>query len=285
MDTELAHTFLAVVMAGSFAEAAEKLCVTQSTVSARIQRLEQQLGARLFIREKSGSVLTSAGKRFQRHAIVLTRTVENARQDAGTASGFRDHLAIGGRLGLWEGLLTSWLAGFVARMPDVSIRSFVGFEEDLMQALIDGRMDIAVMYTPQVRPGLEIERLFDDHLVMVSTHPTLSSSPGPDYVHVDWGPEFLTQHQRTFPAYSGSRLIVNMGWLGVEYLMHAGGTGYFPLRTVQAHVSAGRLHRVPAPAFLLPAYMCYSAREDSGAFQTALESLRHVATLARGELA
>ena len=50
MDTELARTFLVVVAAGSFVEAAHRLHVTQSTVSTRIQRLEETLGAELFVR-------------------------------------------------------------------------------------------------------------------------------------------------------------------------------------------------------------------------------------------
>ena len=53
MDTELARTFLAVVSAGNFVSAAERLHVTQSTVSARIHTLETSLGSRLFVRDLS----------------------------------------------------------------------------------------------------------------------------------------------------------------------------------------------------------------------------------------
>ena len=54
MDTELARTFLAVVSAGNFISAADRLHVTQSTVSARIHALEEQLGCTLFVRNKGG---------------------------------------------------------------------------------------------------------------------------------------------------------------------------------------------------------------------------------------
>ena len=75
MDTELARTFLAVVATGSFVGAAQRLHVTQSTVSVRIQRLEQSLGAELFVRNKGGAVLTPAGRQFQRHAGAGDRMV------------------------------------------------------------------------------------------------------------------------------------------------------------------------------------------------------------------
>src|ERR1039458_3806933 len=89
MDTELARTFLAVIAGGSFVGAAQRLDVTQSTVSTRIQRLEETLGAELFVRNKAGTTLTPAGRQFQRHAALLTRTVEQARQEVGVVSGFR----------------------------------------------------------------------------------------------------------------------------------------------------------------------------------------------------
>src|SRR5579872_5114142 len=94
MDTELARTFLAVIEAGSFVDASQRLHVTQSTVSSRIQRLEEQLGAELFVRNKAGTTLTSAGRQFQSHAALLTRTVELARQEIGIVNGFRATLTV-----------------------------------------------------------------------------------------------------------------------------------------------------------------------------------------------
>src|SRR5690606_21699046 len=98
MDTELARTFLSVVAAGNFVKAAERLFVTQSTVSARIQSLEQQLGCQLFVRNKAGTTLTPAGQQFQKHATSLMRTVERARQDVGISKGYRASLTVGGRI-------------------------------------------------------------------------------------------------------------------------------------------------------------------------------------------
>src|SRR5690242_18561250 len=126
MDTELARTFLVVIAAGSFVEAAKRLHVTQSTVSTRIQRLEETLGVELFVRNKAGTTLTAAGQQFQRHAALLTRTVEQARQEVGVANGFRATLTVGARLGLWEDLMLRWLPVFMAQAPDVALRGLIG---------------------------------------------------------------------------------------------------------------------------------------------------------------
>ena len=102
MDTELARTFMMVVSAGNFISAAERLHVTQSTVSARIRLLEEQLGCSLFIRNKAGTTLTPSGKQFQKHAATLVRTVERARQDVGIPRRFSASLTVGARVGLWD---------------------------------------------------------------------------------------------------------------------------------------------------------------------------------------
>src|SRR5262245_5176513 len=133
MDTELARTFLAVVTAGSFVSAAERLHVTQSTVSARIQTLETVLGRRLFVRNKGGTTLTPAGRQFQKHAATLVRTVEQARHDIGVAEGFCGSVTIGARFGLWEQFLMKLLPGLLSEAPQISVRAEIGLERELMQ--------------------------------------------------------------------------------------------------------------------------------------------------------
>lgn len=278
MDTELARTFLAVIATGSFVEAAHRLYVTQSTVSSRIQRLEEELGAELFVRNKAGTTLTPAGRQFQRHAALLTRTVERARQEIGIVTGFRATLTVGGRVGLWEDLLLRWLPIFASLAPDIAVRALIGFEDDLMQALIEGRADIGVMYTPQARPGLTVELLLEERLVMVSSRPQPPSEPQSDYIYVDWGQEFFAQHTLAFPNFTGAALTVNIGWLGLQHILAHGGSGYFPLRMLREHELAGRLHRVvSAPEFRLPAYLCFPAKLDSEPLSLAVDTIRRVA--------
>lgn len=65
MDTELARTFLTVVEAGNFVSAAERLHVSQSTVSTRIHTLENLLGCTLFVRNKAGPHLRPPAVSFR----------------------------------------------------------------------------------------------------------------------------------------------------------------------------------------------------------------------------
>jgi len=290
MDTELARTFLAVVASGNFISAAERLHVTQSTVSARIHALEQQLGCILFVRNKAGTALTPAGRQFQKHAGILVRTVEHARHDVGVPRGFRAAITIGGRFGLWEGLLLKWLPVMRAAAPDISVRAEIGMEPELMQGLVEGRLDIGVMYTPQSRPGLKVELLFEERLILVATATGMVDSTGADstspdavrpgepahgYVYIDWGPEFYAKHNARFPDFIGPALTANIGWLGLQHILENGGSGYFPLRLARPYLADGRLIRVTnAPEFSLPAYMIYASEGRPDFLDDALDAIR-----------
>jgi DNA-binding transcriptional LysR family regulator len=278
MDTELARTFLTVVTAGNFVSAAERLRVTQSTVSARIQALEAVLGRKLFVRNKGGTTLTPAGRHFQKHASTLVRTVEQARQDAGMAGRFRGGVTIGARFGLWEQFLLILLPDLLRNAPEISVRAEIGLEAELMQGLIEGHIDIGVMYTPESRPGLTVEPLFDDRLVLASTDRRSRAGPGPGYVYVDWGPEFFARHGVSFPEFQGAPLTANIGWLGLEHVLQNGGAGYFPHRLVRPHLPRRKLSLVRgAPEFALAAYMVYPSDCDIEIVGPALAAIRQAA--------
>ena len=276
MDIEFARTFLAVAAAGNFVGAAARLHVTQSTVSARIQALETRLGATLFRRGRGGAELTPAGRRFLRHAKTLVRTLEQARHEVGLPSGYSGGLTLRGRIALWEDFLPAWVTWMRAEAPDISLRLEIGFEADIMQGLVQGEIDVGVMYTPETRPGLALERLFDESLVLVTSDPA-RPWPDPRYVHVDWGPEFHAQFGARFPEMDTSALTANIGWLGLRILEHDGGSGYFPARMVRDSLEVGRLWRVEeSPLIALPAYMVYPLDRDEPALAAAVRGLRRL---------
>lgn len=281
MDIDQIRTFLGVVANGSFLEAANRLHVTQSTVSTRIQRLESYFGITLFVRNRSGATLTLAGQRFFRHAKSLLLTLEQARHDIRLPNRFHASITVGARIALWEELLPRWVGAMRVLAPDISIRSEIGFEEDLIRGLIEGRMDVSMMYTPQQSPGLQIEHLFDETLTLVTTDPD-QPWPNEDYIYVDWGPSFYELHNSHYPEMERPPQVVNIGWLGVQLIISNGGSCFLPTRIAEPLIQEKKLFPVPeSPQFKLPAYMVFPCDSDSIVLQQVLESLRSLAVLER----
>jgi DNA-binding transcriptional LysR family regulator len=277
MDVELARTFLAVAAAGNFIGAAHRLHVTQSTVSARVQTLENQLGIKLFQRGRGGAELTAAGQRFLRHAKTLVQTLEQARHEVGLPAGFHGTLTLGARIALWEGYLPRWAEWMRQTAPDISLRMEVAMEPEMMQGLVQGTLDLGLMYTPETRHGLGIERLFDEALLLVSTDPA-QRDPDEGYVHIDWGQEFHAQFSTHFPDAPPPALTANIGWLAMQYLLRSGGCAYFPTRLVYRFLQQGRLWQVvDSPVIALPAYVVYPTDRNEETLATALRGLRELA--------
>jgi DNA-binding transcriptional LysR family regulator len=277
MDTEQARTFLAIAAHGSFIAAASQLHLTQSTVSARIQRLEETLNARLFVRNRSGASLTPAGQRFLEYAKRLVFTAEQAIHDVGSSSRYRATLRIGGRIALWEGFLPQWVGWMRRTNPDIAIRNEIGFEDDLMRRLIEGTLDIGLMYTPSHQPGLIVEHLFNERLILVSSRADVHE-PGTGYVHVDWGPGFHAQYRQSFPQLETPALVANIGWLAIQLVLANGGCCFLPVRLAQPLLDAGQLYPVVgAPEYDHPAYMVYPQKAESVVLEQAVQGLREVA--------
>src|ERR1700710_126321 len=125
MEIALARTFLEVVKSGSFIGAAERLNLTQTAISARIRTLEDELGRRLFVRNKAGARLTPAGERFQRDAAILVQAWERARQRVALPPGQKSAVGIGGELSVWNPVLADWLVWMRKGHPEIALHAEV----------------------------------------------------------------------------------------------------------------------------------------------------------------
>lgn len=282
MDISLARTFLAIVATGNFLRAAERLHVTQTAVSARVRALESLLGRKLFVRSKSGAALTPAGEQFVRYAQSLVQVWERARHQVAVPPGRSAVVTVGGELSLWDPLLLDWLLWMRHAAPELALRAEVGLPENLVNQVAEGSLDIGVVYAPHQRPGLKIELLIEETLILVTTSHRSRMQNADDYVFVDWGSEFVARHNVAYPELSAAGTFVGLGPLGLRYVLEAGGAGYFRRNIVQPYLKSGRLRLVAgAPEIAYPAYAVYSESVDMNLLSPALDGLRHVAATRR----
>lgn len=278
MDVNRVRTFLEIVHSGSFLKASEHLNVTQTTVSARIRTLEEELGRQLFIRNRNGAQLTPSGREFERFAQSFVQVWERARHQLAIPSGRTSVIALGGELSLWNPLLLDWLVWMKTAEPKIAIHAHVGVPDQLLEQLRTGVLDIAVLYAPKLLPGFKVDLLLEEQLVLVRRKVPETEDGGDDYVYVDWGPLFAAQHDANSTTFGEPGLLVGLGPLGLSYIMRAGGMGYFRKGVVALLIEAGELERVEdAPEFTYPAYAVYPEENTARAdVQAALAALRKV---------
>lgn len=261
MDIALIKTFLEVAATGSFVNASERLFVTQSAVSLRVQRLEDTLGKALFTRSKAGAELTPAGREFEHYALSLIRIWEEARQQIGVPEGYSKSLSIGAQYSLWPRLGFRWIDALQSAMPTLNVRAELGMPDRVTRFLIEGVIQIGLLYTPQLRPGLRVEKVMDEDLVLVASWPGAGGDFAEHYVFVDWGPEFVHAHALELPELTNPGLTFSLGALAAEYVVNRRAAAYLPARYVKRYLDQGRLHLVPdAPMFPYPVWAVW--RDD-----------------------
>ena len=279
MNIEHMRAFLEVAATGSFQLAADKLHITQSTVSARIKALEDRLNRQLFIRKRNGAELTSGGSQFHRHALTAVRSWDRARSEIALPEDLKAIVNLGIQLNHWNRIAPPWLNWMERNAPHLATHILSEYSSPLLHRLRDGLLDLAILYDPQQRPELVIEPFLREKLVLVSTEPReVVASRVKGYIFVDWGESFKAQHALAFPDAPAPKLSVGLGSVGLEHILNHGGSGYFIEENVSSLIASGKLHRVQdAPEFQRPTYLVYQDNPtDKDLLDTAIKGLKSI---------
>jgi LysR family transcriptional regulator, nitrogen assimilation regulatory protein len=170
MDTRRLYSFVRVVDAGSITRAADLLHIAQPALSQQMTALESLFGQQLLSRSKQGVEPTEAGRVLYRHARVILRQLEQAQADVEVVG---RELAGGVSVGLApystvNALALPLLSAVRARYPRVLLHINENFGGVLSEALMTGRMDMALLYDSGPIRGVDFERLLTEELVVVA---------------------------------------------------------------------------------------------------------------------
>jgi LysR family hydrogen peroxide-inducible transcriptional activator len=168
MELHQLRYFVAVAEAGSISRAAERCQVAQPSLSQQIKRLEENLGHQLFDRTARGTSLTEAGRvllpRARRILSEVRATQETLGHDIATGKG---HLSIGAISTMAPYLLPPVLGRFVHEFPHCELTLYDDLTDHLVEALIDGEIDCALVSTPIFSDLVEIEVIGSERLLVV----------------------------------------------------------------------------------------------------------------------
>lgn len=229
LSNELVETFLDLTKTMNFNHTADRLNVSQSTISSRIRVLEDQMGASLFTRGRSGAKLTPAGERFQAHAHELYNAWTRAMRDVSEAEGFEASLYISAQLSLVSSVFYDLIEAFDERMPSLFLKLEADYSGQIMRDLSAGEIDIGILFSPSWSPDLYIEPLSAFSFRMVSTRTDRMEDVGKDgYIYASYSPLFERFHRDLLPGLTQGAMTVGYEGLSIELLRHRGGTAYLP---------------------------------------------------------
>jgi DNA-binding transcriptional LysR family regulator len=247
------EAFIAVVRAGSISGAANELVLSQPAVTGRIQGLERTLDAALFVRTRSGSRLTEAGRALLPHAErVITAVAAGRRAVGDVLSGSGGRLTIGAAPAVSTYVLPAVLHRFQSEHPLVQLSVRSGHSEEVLEMVLREEVDVGLM-RPIQHAEVTSTPLYEDQLVLVVHRGHPFGARGE--IRMDqMGTEHLILFDRTSSYHELTSSIFRQagidprGYLEVDNIDAAKrmveqrlGIALLPLTSVQAEIGTGRL--------------------------------------------
>lgn len=171
MDIRQLKAFVAIAETGTFTAAAARVHVTQAAISMQIRQLENETGARLFVRAPRKVILTEAGEKLLERAYVILREHDAALEEMAALTGaHRGRLRIGSAsAGVSAHPLPQILRELKQRHAAVETSVASGTSEQLVQQVLAGELDAAFVSLPVEARGVQTELLSEDSLVAIAS--------------------------------------------------------------------------------------------------------------------
>lgn len=254
MDFNQLETFLAVVEAGSFSRAADRLNRTQPAVSLSIKRLEEEVGEPLFDRTSKGGTMTEAGKSLCFYARRMMNIREEALASIQELQGlFRGRLSIGANESISQFLLPPLLLEYRKQHPNIKIEVFRNLSEKIPNEVLERSLDFGFLSYEPSDPRL-VSRVVarDEQVLVVAPDHELASRQ--DVRLADLGPfTFLAHNARTpsrnsvIQAFSKAGVPLNISmeldslYTIIDFVSQGLGLAILPRLAIAGAVKARRL--------------------------------------------
>lgn len=231
MDIRQIESFVRVAELGSFTKAAQMLGMTQPALSRQIRLLEVDLHQSLLVRNGRGAVPTEAGKLLLSHGRGILHQVARAREDLGRVRGaLAGRVAIGLPPSLARVLTVPLTRAFRAQLPEARVSISEGLSTQMQEWLVDGRLDIAVLYNARASADIDISPLLDEDLFLVQARqPGQAEDPLPGPITlaevaqlplvIPSRPNAIRTHVETEMAQIGCRMQVALEIDGVSAIL------------------------------------------------------------------
>ena len=244
------QTFLAIVETGSLVRASQKMNVTQSTVTARLKTLEDEIGQVLLNRQKSGATLTPAGTKLLSYARIMTGLWRQAKFETALPKGLDAVCTLGCDRELWHGPGRRFFYDILSEHPEIALSVHQGSSQDLETWLVEGSVDVILTYEAVARGNQTIHELPAERLVLYSSRPDTPVVGDPDYIFVDHGEVYRRSHAGFYHDAGVARINFDSSWWALQFMLDNCGSAYLPEALAHRFLRDGRIHPVTdAPVY------------------------------------
>ncbi|MFT5394899.1 MAG: DNA-binding transcriptional LysR family regulator [Gammaproteobacteria bacterium] len=265
MDDELLKTFLEIHKTRHFGQAADNLFITQSAVSARIRQLEEEMGVKLFTRDRNNICPTLAGEKLLRHAENILSTWNKVKNDIAIDEENKIPLSVGAVSSLWDIYLNQWLVKFTESNKNIVLNCQVLNSDAIYQKICNYTLDFGFTYNAPQDDVVTILKTLPIEFIMVSSENNLHAEQAvnENYIYVDWGTSFSEEHNKHFADIPPPLMRIDVGRIAKSFIRRQGGTAYLPERMVKRDIENERLYTVKdAPKIKRNAYIIYNKSNE-----------------------
>jgi DNA-binding transcriptional LysR family regulator len=272
LSLKLLEAFYWVARLRGFHSAADRLRLTQPSISYRVKELEGQIGRTLLVRNGRSFRLTAHGHALFVHAERMIAAAQDLQQQFGQGGTLHGSIRLGVTDAFAAVCLPDLLCRMAAQHPDLNVSVMVDNSHALTGKLDDGEVDVAVVSTPPMLPGLRYDALGDQLIGWVG------SPAGAPYAETPAGVAasriFVTPPPSNLDAITlewfrsvgltPPRLSICNSMSAIVGLVQAGtGIGILPLPLVADNVAQGTMRRLNIPGRLPPQAMFVAYNKGS----------------------
>lgn len=286
MDHGQVRTVLAVERTRSFTRAADLLHVTQSTITARVRQLEQELGVTIWDRTTRRLILTAAGAKlmplFERADLLFNRIYDTAEMEAS-----HGHLVFGSVHSQWLGGIIPLLTGWSEEKAGVTWRLVTGHSRELLEWLRDGTIDLAISYFPSSEQGLQSILLMEQRLALIGSPQRLFSirmkaDTVKEYqrlAYVEWGAPFTDWFRQEFDGWQ-PEVQVDQAALLIQILEQGHHVAFMPATLTNSAIQRGTLVEIPYHSMVtMPTRAVYLVSSERALLRPLVQDLWNYWTL------
>jgi len=169
MDLIHLRSFLAVVDSGQITTAAERLNITQSALTRRLQQLEQHFGVKLLTRHRKGTLPTEMGKMVEAKARYLVTSYDQLREDVAVHQRLEaGTLRLGGGATAVSFILPQAIADFQVQYPNIHFQLKEAGSSEIAKDVASGRLEVGLVTLPVQARDLLVEPIVKDQIVLVA---------------------------------------------------------------------------------------------------------------------